>query len=410
MESYPLAFGNVATVQGWLGFGQCGVQEEVIAHIMDMEPDKVMLVTDEQVNSLHGDYFDSIEAKSCDGETGSESAPAVKLEKFVLPNGDACKSWDNLKALVDWSFESGATKHSVVVGFGGGALLNVTGLYASMVYRGMRLVYVPTTFLAMHDVVTSIKTSICHMGQKNNIGTFYAPNKILIDTSFCRTLPTAELFSGLGELCKNAALFGGEHYDGFVEALSKDSDEKSNGGSGEEFSMSRKTLVGLVRLGIKAKMDLLAEDAHEKKHGMVFEYGHTMSHAIEKAYGDGTVPHGLGVVYGMTACSYVAEKIGLMSSKERQRHDELCDMLLRHYPLPQPMPTVQQVMDNAMKDNKRGITQEAADEISDILLTKIGEILPTSRSNLSKFPSQYFQEWLVAKGFQEEQGCCVRGR
>eukprot|EP00971_Amphidinium_carterae_P206655 4100406-Amphidinium_carterae.1 len=99
MESYPLAFGNVATVQGWLGFGQCGVQEEVIAHIMDMEPDKVMLVTDEQVNSLHGDYFDSIEAKSCDGETGSESAPAVKLEKFVLPNGDACKSWDNLKAL-----------------------------------------------------------------------------------------------------------------------------------------------------------------------------------------------------------------------------------------------------------------------------------------------------------------------
>eukprot|EP00971_Amphidinium_carterae_P211131 4189534-Amphidinium_carterae.1 len=139
-------------------------------------------------------------------------------------------------------------------------------------------------------------------------------------------------------------------------------------------------------------MDLLAEDAHEKKHGMVFEYGHTMSHAIEKAYGDGTVPHGLGVVHGMTACSYVAEKMGLMSSKERQRHDELCDMLLSRYRLPQPMPTVQKVMDNAMKDNKRGITQEAADEIADILLTKIGEILPTSQSNLSKFPSQYFQE------------------
>ncbi|KAL9138992.1 3-dehydroquinate synthase [Amphidinium carterae] len=398
MEAYPFAFGNVATVQGWLGLGQPGAtdiqdsKEEVIAHIMDMEPDKVMLVTDEQVNSLHGDYFDSIEAK------------AVRLERFVLPNGDACKSWDNLKALVDWSFETGATKNSVVVGFGGGALLNVTGLFASIVYRGLRLVYVPTTFLAMHDVVTSIKTSICHMGQKNNIGTFYAPEKILIDTSFCRTLPTGELFSGLGELCKNAALFGGEHYDGFVEALSKDSIEKGNGGSEEEFSLSRKTLIDLVRLGIKAKMDLLAEDAHEKKHGMVFEYGHTMSHAIEKAYGDGTVPHGLGVVHGMTACSYVAEKMGLMSSKERQRHDELCDMLLSRYRLPQPMPTVQKVMDNAMKDNKRGITQEAADEIADILLTKIGEILPTSQSNLSKFPSQYFQEWLVAKGFPEEEG------
>ncbi|KAL9139656.1 hypothetical protein ACP0BX_001032 [Amphidinium carterae] len=386
MESYPFAFGSAALIQGWLGVGQpsdTDVQDsqlEVVAHIMNMDPDKVMLVTDEQVNSLHGDYFDAIEAK------------AKKLEKFVLPNGDACKSWDNLKALVDWSFGSGATKNSVVVAFGGGAVINVTGLFASMLYRGMKLVYVPTTFLAMHDVVTSLKTSICHMGQKNNIGTFYAPVKILIDTSLCRTLPQAELFSGLGELCKNAALFGGEHYDG------------------EEFSLSRGTLIDLVRLGIK-KMDLLAEDAYEKKHGMVFEYGHTMSHAIEKAaYGDGTIPHGLGVVYGMTACSYVAEKMGIMSSKERQRHDELCNMLLSRYQLPQPMPTVQKVMDNAMKDdNKRGITQESPDEISDILLWKVGEIFATSRSNLSKFPSQYFQEWLVAQGFPERgDACCVR--
>eukprot|EP00971_Amphidinium_carterae_P127830 2532072-Amphidinium_carterae.1 len=391
MESCPFVFANVATVPAWLGVDKPHIadvqdsKEEVVAHIMDMEPDKVMLITDEQVNALHGDYFKAIETNSGDGETGS-ACPAVKLEKFVLPNGDACKSWDNLKALVDWSFESGATKRSVVVGFGGGAVLNVTGLYASISYRGMKLVYVPTTFLAMHDVVTSLKTSICHMGRKNNIGTFYVPQKILIDTALCRTLPKGELFSGLGELCKNAALFGGEHYDGFVDALSKESIDMGNGGSGEEFSLSRDTLVNLVRLGIKAKMELLAEDAYEKKNGLVFEYGHTMSHAIEKAYGDGVVPHGLGVVYGMTACSYVGEKMGIMSVKEREQHDELCDMLLSRYPLPQPMPSVEKVMDNAMKDSKRGITQEAPEEISDILLTRVGEILPTRWSNLSKFP------------------------
>merc|ERR1712154_62540 len=80
------------------------------------------------------------------------------------------------------------TKRSLVVAFGGGALMNVTGLFASMLYRGSKLIYVPTTLLAMHDVVTSLKTSICFDGRKNNIGTFYAPLKILIDVAFCRTL------------------------------------------------------------------------------------------------------------------------------------------------------------------------------------------------------------------------------
>merc|ERR1712151_1429140 len=102
------------------------------------------------------------------------------------------------------------------------------GLFASIAYRGMKLVYVPTTLLAMHDVVTSLKTSICHNGRKNNIGSFYAPLKILIDTGFCRTLPKTELFSGLGELAKNAALFGRKPSEGFVCALSKTNVDAQN--------------------------------------------------------------------------------------------------------------------------------------------------------------------------------------
>ena len=54
---------------------------------------------------------------------------------------------------------------------------------------------------------------------------------------------------------------------------------------------------------------------------MVFEYGHTMPHAIEKTYGDGTVPNGLGVTYGMLACSFVAEELGIMSEQAHEEHD-----------------------------------------------------------------------------------------
>merc|ERR1719453_964412 len=133
----------------------------------------------------------------------------------MLPEGDEAKSWDHLSNLMRWSFDVGTTKRSLIVAVGGGALLNVAGLFASILYRGSKLVYVPTTLLAMHDVTTSLKTSICFDGRKNNIGSFYAPLKILIDVAFCRTLPKSELMSGLGELCKNAALLGGRHAEGF---------------------------------------------------------------------------------------------------------------------------------------------------------------------------------------------------
>merc|ERR1711959_674614 len=188
---------------------------------------------------------------------GDGSLGPLCVEKMVLPSGDAAKSWNNLTRLVEWNFSAGATKKSVVVAFGGGALLNVAGLFASIAYRGMKAVYVPTTFLAMHDVVTSLKTSICFDGRKNNIGSFYAPVKILIDVAFCNTLPKDELFSGLGELAKNAALFGGVYAQGFADALSKESVDTRNGGSGEEFSLDDATLERLIHLGIQAKMTVL---------------------------------------------------------------------------------------------------------------------------------------------------------
>jgi len=332
-------------------------------------------------------------------DAGSERP---ELEKFILPPGDECKSWKPLSALMEWAFQVGATKRSLVVAFGGGALMNITGLFASILYRGTKLMYIPTTLLAMHDVTTSLKTSICYDGRKNNIGTFYAPLWILIDVSFTRTLPRAELFSGIGELMKNACLFGGKYAEGVSQALSRECINSQHGGSGEEFVVDDETLQRLLSLGIEAKMTVLAEDAYEKTSGMIFEYGHTVSHAIEKAYGDGVVPHGLGVTYGMLSSSYAAEKMGVMSPKDRQEHDELCMLLLRKWPLPEPRPSAEMVLSLAMKDSKRGITSEADDEISDVILRRMGDIVETKTSNLSKFPCKLVLEWLVDMGFPQQ--------
>jgi len=126
------------------------------------------------------------------------------------------------------------------------------------------------------------------------------------------------------------------------------------------------------------------------------------SHAIEKTYGDGVIPHGLGVTYAMLACSYAAEKLGIMSAEARSEHDALCDLLIQRWPLPKPLPSVGAVMSRAMKDSKRGITSEDPDEISDVLLRDMGDVLPSKTNMLNKFPSILFAEWLHSMDFPVE--------
>lgn len=416
MDHIPFVFADRAKVPCYLGVD---VQSEVLQHLLDLQADTLLFVVDEGAEELHGNYFASLSPQCSPclmGDTGApdcelledSSMAGINVQKIVLPRGDAAKSWAHLTQLMEWAFAAGATKKSVIVAWGGGALLNVAGLFASILYRGTKLVYIPTTLLAMHDVTSSMKTSICFDGRKNNIGSFYAPTAILIDVAFCRTLSKFEMFSGIGELAKNAVLLGGEHAEGLKRVLCKDTVDANNGGSGEEFSLSDDQLLELVRLGVKAKMDIILNDAYEKLGAMIFEYGHTMSHALEKAYGDGTIPHGLGVTYGMLASSHAAERMGIMTKNDRIEHDTLCNLLIRHpdgterWPLPEPKPALEEVMQIAMRDSKRGITAEKEDEITDVIMRKVGDVLPSATSSLTKFPSEYYVEWLEAQGFQKQ--------
>merc|ERR1719463_228894 len=88
-----------------------------------------------------------------------------------------------------------------------------------------------------------------------------------------------------------------------------------------------------------------------------------------------------------------------MSKGAREEHDAICQLLIQRWPLPQPLPPAGEVMARAMKDSKRGITSESVDEISDVLLRKVGDVLPSKTNMLNKFPSKLFEEWLESMGF-----------
>merc|ERR1719346_429874 len=104
----------------------------------------------------------------------------------------------------------------------------------------------------------------------------------------------------------------------------------------------------------------------------------------------------------MLSSSYVAERMGVMSPEDRAKHDALCWLLLKRWPLPEPRPSVEKIMAFAMRDSKRGLASEEATEISDVMLRSIGDVVHTKTNNLSKFPSEHLYKWLYTMGFPHE--------
>jgi 3-dehydroquinate synthase/2-deoxy-scyllo-inosose synthase len=347
--------------------------------IRALAPDRVLVVVDAAVSRLYPEDVRSF--------AGLGTSPGLV---FVTPEGERGKAFPVLGELTTTFLAGGATKSSLVLVFGGGAAMNVGGLAAALIYRGLRLCYVPTTLMAQNDVVPSMKTAINLCDRKNNFGTFHAASLNVLDTRYLHTLPAAELRAGMGELVKNALVLGGEHFvvaERMLDAHAQDTLDDS-------------LLAEIVEAGIRAKLPLLAVDEREADAGMIFEYGHTVGHALELCYATGILPHGLAVCWGMRCCAYVASQLGLMNVTEFARHDALIQRLVPEG-LPQPLPTIPDVMSRVMRDSKRGRAGESADECACVLLSAVGEPIRTD-TMLSTFPATLVAGWLRAHGLRGE--------
>jgi 3-dehydroquinate synthase/2-deoxy-scyllo-inosose synthase len=370
-----IRFGTLA-VPVLLGTG-AAFERSAAGALVALAPDRVFVVVDPIVAQL---YPDDVARFAAVG-----TSPGVV---FVTPEGERCKTLTVLEEVAEACLTGGATKRSLVLAFGGGATMNLAGLAAALIYRGLRLCYVPTTLMAQNDVVPSMKTAINLCGRKNNFGTFHPASLNVVDTRYLHTLPADELRAGMGELVKNALVLGGEYFAIAERML----DAHARGGFDDPL------LAAIVESGIRAKLPSLEADAQEARAGMIFEYGHTVGHALEVCYKPGVLPHGLAVCWGMRCCSYVASRMGLMERAEAARHDALIQRLLPE-PLPEPLPAVADVMFRVMRDGKRGRAGESADECSCVLLTAVGKPRPTD-TMLSTFRASLVADWLWEQGLR----------
>ncbi|MBS4754087.1 3-dehydroquinate synthase [Nocardioides sp. zg-ZUI104] len=237
------------------------------------------------------------------------------LDAMVLqvPDGEEAKNWEVAAACWEALGEEGFTRSDAVITLGGGATTDLGGFVAATWLRGVAVVHVPTSLLAMVDAAVGGKTGINSPAGKNLIGSFHEPVGVLCDLAMLDTLPRAELVAGLGEVIKCGFIA-----DPRILELVEETDPAA-------LTPDSAVLRELVERSIAVKADVVAGDLKETGGAAghpgreALNYGHTLAHAIEKAT-DYSIRHGEAVAIG---CVFVAELAARTSGLDR-------DLVERH--------------------------------------------------------------------------------
>ncbi|MGI9064144.1 MAG: 3-dehydroquinate synthase [Pseudonocardiaceae bacterium] len=194
-----------------------------------------------------------------------------------------------------------------VVSLGGGAVTDLAGFVAATWMRGVRVVHVPTTLLAMVDAAVGGKTGINTEGGKNLVGAFHEPAAVLVDLDTAATLPAAELVAGMAEVVK-----AGFIADPVILELVERDPTAALDPAGE-------VLPELVRRAIAVKAEVVSADLRESHLREILNYGHTLAHALERREGY-RWRHGAAVSVGMVFAAELARAAGRLDDATADRH------------------------------------------------------------------------------------------
>jgi shikimate kinase/3-dehydroquinate synthase len=261
------------------------------------------IISDETVFARYGKQVDAALAQA-----------DIPVASYTVPPSEASKSLDTAAAIYDWLISQRAERGHAIVALGGGMVTDLAGYVAATYLRGLPLVHVPSSLLAMVDAAIGGKVAVNHPQAKNVIGAFYQPRLVLADVSTLRTLPPRELTSGWAELVKHALIldpdllaFLEEHADAILRLEPEPTTEA-------------------IRRSVAVKAAVVSEDEREETgRRTVLNYGHTVAHAIEAATEYDRFLHGEAVAIGMTAAAAISRRLGLLSPDVERRQRDLLE-------------------------------------------------------------------------------------
>jgi len=268
----------------------------------------VLVVTTPSVDRLYGDRLRAYLAAH---------ASQNSFTHMVLPCSEADKSFEKVLSICHKASDAGLARQSQVVCVGGGVLLDIAGLAATLFRRGVPHIRVPTTLIGMIDAAIGVKNAVNYNQSKSLLGTFTPPEACFIDPSFLATLPRRHLQCGLAELIKIAVMCSSELFQKF-EARA---DQLLLGATGIDIDLSS-DLIQLgaywtlkeLELNLFERRELFEEQSYARK----LDFGHTFSPMVETSSGH-SILHGEAVAIDMAICAELAYRMQILNKSARTR-------------------------------------------------------------------------------------------
>ena len=267
-----------------------GLFEDAGAITREVAPaHRYALITDSNVGPL---YADKVRNQL---EKGS-------AEVLTIPAGESNKTRESWARLTDQMLAKKFGRDSVIIALGGGVVGDLAGFVAATFMRGIPVLQIPTTLVAMVDASIGGKTAVDTPAGKNLVGAFHPPAAVLVDPQLLATLPLREMRAGFAEIVKHGVIAD----DVYLREVASGASEMLSAAGG---SASDRMLSLIVR-SVEIKADIVSRDEREEGLRKTLNFGHTIGHAIELVSGYSLL-HGEAVAIGMALEGRLAEQIGV---------------------------------------------------------------------------------------------------
>jgi 3-dehydroquinate synthase len=273
------------------------------------------------------------------------AAPASRILYREIEPGERFKTRESWQSLTDWLLEERCGRDTTMIALGGGVVGDLAGFVAATLLRGVPVVQIPTTLLAMVDASVGGKVAVDTAHGKNLVGAFHQPACVLVDPTVLQTLPSRELRAGYAEILKHGIIADAGYFDTARAQVPHFL------GNADQVEWSGEDLASLIQRSVELKAAVVREDERENGLRRILNFGHTIGHAVETASGFRLL-HGEALAIGMALEATLAESLGVAASGTASA---IVDAL-REAGLPSTLPPdldVVRLIDTMLNDKKR---------------------------------------------------------
>ena len=313
------------------------------------------------INNIKHDFFDDnsifiIDRKVFNLYEHEFSSIILNFRYLLIDCNEENKTIDYSQNVINSLLSIKIRRNDRLIAFGGGITQDIVAFIASIIFRGIKWVFFPTTLLAQCDSCIGSKSSINFESYKNLIGTFKPPSDVFIYNKFLNSLTDSEIKSGIGEMF---------HY--FLTDGTKLANELSL--NYQKLFTNRDKLFYFIYNSLIIKKKIIEIDEFDDSIRHIFNYGHTFGHALE-AITNYSIPHGQAITLGLDIANYISCKMNIISKED---FDVMHTMLFNNLP-------IYEFTSNNIDEYFLALSKDKKNEGN-----KLGCILPTRPGHVKKF-------------------------